>query len=248
MASMNSPNEPSSDAITQIDWHLPTNVSAFQTNAYGHFTVATHIPHNSSWVAKCRGLLPHHANIHFLEQVHGRTLLNITQSPAVFPRKADGSYTSTPNQVCAVMTADCVPVLLCSEQGDWIAAVHAGWRGLAAGIIRDALAIFKASHPKQSLRAWIGPCICDTHYEVNAEFSVHFPQDTCAVYVRGKKHHLNLRLLAERQLQQADVREITHDRRCTYINPLLYSHRRLQHCADTPVGRMLYGIVIHSGT
>lgn len=246
MASMISLKQPSTDAISHIRWQLPSTVSAFQTSAYGGFTVAKHIPHDRGWVASCRRLLPYHANIHFLQQVHGRTLLHVTQGPGVTPPTADGSYTKTPNHVCAVMTADCVPVLLCAEQGNWVAAVHAGWRGLAAGIIGDAVAIFKAEHPGQSLRAWIGPCICDTHYEVNAKFSGQFSQYAGALHARGDKYYLNLRLLAERQLIQASVLEITHDRRCTYTDPLLYSHRRQQHHADAPDGRMLFGISINS--
>lgn len=80
---------------------------------------------------------------------------------------ADASYTNQAHQVCAILTADCLPILIAANDGSEIAAIHAGWRGLAQGIITNTLANFAT--PASQLTAWIGPAISATAYEVGAD-------------------------------------------------------------------------------
>jgi YfiH family protein len=92
----------------------------------------------------------------WLEQVHGKDVLKLTGEPYA-SKRADASYSNTPGTVCAVMTADCLPVLFCNRAGTEVAAAHAGWRGLCAGVLEETVACF-ADKPENIL-AWLGPAI-----------------------------------------------------------------------------------------
>lgn len=99
----------------------------------------------------------------WLERVHGKDVLKLTGEPYA-SKRADASYSNTPGTVCAVMTADCLPVLFCNRAGTEVAAAHAGWRGLCAGVLEETVSCF-ADNPENIL-AWLGPAIGPRAFEV----------------------------------------------------------------------------------
>lgn len=152
----------------------------------------------------------------WLEQVHGTHVVSL---PLAGSNQADASYTQTAGQVCVVMTADCLPVLLCDRHGSEVAAVHAGWRGLCNGIIEAALAKF-AARP-QDILAFTGPAIGPAAFEVGAEVREAFmAMDTAAdkafMPVLPGKYLGNLEMLAVQRLQAAGVMQIKCASQCTY--------------------------------
>lgn len=166
----------------------------------------------------------------WLHQVHGNHVIQADRflnSPT--PVAADASFTRIPGVVCSVLTADCLPVLLCNQQGTQVAAVHAGWRGLAAGILENAVAEFE--NPNQIL-AWLGPAIGPTAFEVGEEVRSEFLRfDTkAAIAFTPKcagKWLADLYLLAKQRLQQQGVSQIYGGNFCTYTDTeRFYSYRR----------------------
>lgn len=159
------------------DWPVNKQLLAFTTTRVGgassggfdSWNTATHVGDNPHAVAKNRAqlaaLLPLKARLHWLEQVHGVEVLRIdSQSDANSVRQADGLYTQCRHQALIIQTADCLPVLLCDEQGTEIAALHAGWRGLAGGILQRGVAQFESTPSR--LLAWIGPAISVRHFRI----------------------------------------------------------------------------------
>ena len=158
-------------------------------------------------------------------QVHGRTVLH-PRSPGP-AGEGDALVTDARGLLLAIRTADCIPVLLLGADSQQIAAAHAGWRGLAAGILP---ATVQAMHAPPAL-AVVGPCISVDHYEVGEEVI----QGICAAGVpeavfthrdRGPRPHADLRAAAVWQLRQAGVDQIEVLPRCTFADPDLHSHRR----------------------
>ena len=150
---------------------------------------------------------------------------------------ADGTYTSDKNQVCIIGTADCLPVLLCDKSGTEVAAVHAGWRGLSAGIIEAALAEF--NHHGDDILAWLGPAIGPTVYEVGNDVCDIFmaidatAQQAFQPYKPGK-WLANMNLLARQRLEKCGVHGIYGGDYCTFSDPeKFFSFRR-----DKQTGRM----------
>src|SRR5699024_8221218 len=106
--------------------------------------------------------------VQWLNQVHDKAVAAVDELPAGAPApEADAAITHGAGAVCAVLTADCLPVLLCSRDGNAAAAIHAGWRGLAAGVVEAAVAALD-SQPARLL-AWLGPAIGPGRFEVGAE-------------------------------------------------------------------------------
>ena len=104
----------------------------------------------------------------WLEQTHSTRIVEL---PSKHDRVADGAWTRNAGQVCGVLTADCLPLLLCDESGRYVAAVHAGWRGLVDGILANAIA--KIPVPAASLLVWMGPAIGQAAYEVGEDLRTH---------------------------------------------------------------------------
>lgn len=151
------------DGITIPDWALPTNVhAAVTTRKFGN--LATHVGDDPGCVIlrrrKLQRALELPQAITWLQQQHTDTVLRWPFKSAV----ADAEFSAEKSSVCAVLTADCLPILCCSDDGEEIAAVHAGWRGLASGILQNSLANFKTS--ASNLRVWIGPAIGASAFEV----------------------------------------------------------------------------------
>ena len=162
-----------------------------------------------------------------LRQVHGGDIHVwdgvLSERPA-----ADGAVTVKPGLVIGVYTADCLPILLCDQQGKQIAAIHAGWRGLAGGVIANALRHF--ARPDQ-VSAWIGPGISQQHYEIGPE--VHeallgqgLSVDAFSPSERPGHFLADLKVIAVAQLRQAGVGSVIVSPHCTYADRRLCSYRR----------------------
>jgi len=167
-----------------------------------------------------------------LKQVHGIHCVDVALSqPAV---EADACFTSRPGLACAVLTADCLPILLCASDGTEIAAIHAGWRGLAAGVIESTLVCLR-SDPSQLL-AWLGPAISQQNFEVGREVREQFLDlaastrrvETEACFIAtGEKFMADLYALARLRLAGAGVTQIWGGKHCTYTEAgLFHSYRR----------------------
>lgn len=177
----------------------------------------------------------------WLTQVHGtRVWDGSATSDDSAPPKADASMTTRPGQVCAIMSADCLPVLLADCRGKQVGAAHAGWRGLALGVIEQTVAAMRTAGADQ-ITAWLGPAIGPQAFEVGSEVCQAFahlgPQAKVAfVPVPGKtdKWMADLPALARLALHSAGVTKVSGGEDCTVSNPTkFYSFRR-----DQITGRM----------
>lgn len=184
--------------------------------------------------AALAALLP--APPRWLRQEHG-TDVYVAEPRAVpaHPSPADASYTDATGVVLAVLTADCLPLLVCSVDGAEIAAIHAGWRGLAAGAIEAALARFRA--PRERLLAWLGPAIGAASYEVGVEVRdalvTRDPSTEIAFTPTRPGHwHCDLSALARRRLAAGGVGAVFGGGFDTFVDSRFYSHRR-----DSVTGR-----------
>ena len=171
----------------------------------------------------------------WLEQVHGTAVLTLDGGPYE-SKRADASYCNTPGTVCAVMTADCLPVLFCNRAGTEVAAAHAGWRGLCDGVLEATVACF-ADKPENIL-AWLGPAIGPERFEVGGEvraaFVAHDAQAAASFRPHGDKWLADIYSLARQRLQAAGVTNIHGGGHCTVSDAERYfSYRR-----DGVTGRM----------
>ena len=236
-----------SDALTLLrpQWPAPANICAVVTERrggvsqppYDTLNLALHVDDDSGRVEQNRRLLSSQLgieHIQWLEQVHGTDIADAADDQRV--RTADGAITDQPGLACAVLTADCLPVLLCDQSGQQVAAVHAGWRGLSAGILGQAVARFSA--PPAELLAWMGPAIGPDAFEVGVDVLeacfqlAHSPEDTDAIShcfrpgARPFKFYADLQGLARFALQQG-VNAIYGEPLCTVGNAdRFYSYRR----------------------
>jgi len=176
----------------------------------------------------------------WLQQVHGTHIVDAAQPAAGGEPQADAALSAQPGVICAVLVADCLPVLLADARGRAVAAVHAGWRGLAAGIVQQSVAALRAhlADPAARLLAYLGPAIGPCHFEVGPEVLVamrqRLPQADAAFTARSNgKFHADLFALAGQALQSCGVTDIHGGGVCTFDDPhRFYSFRR-----DTPTGR-----------
>lgn len=228
----------------QPDWPAPSNIRALTTTRIGGasqgsfsgWNLGMHVGDAPEAVGQNRALLAHQVSgdITWLEQVHGTHVVHLpTRSPHP---QADAAFTDTTGQVCTIMTADCLPVLVCSDNGQQVAAAHAGWRGLSSGVLEATLSLF--SDPNRCL-AWLGPAIGPQAFEVGEEvieaFVTHSPQAMSAFTAKGNgKYFADLYHLAKQRLQQAGVTAVYGGEFCTYQQAdQFYSYRR-----DGQTGRM----------
>ena len=165
----------------------------------------------------------------WLRQVHGTTVAHSGPRTAIEEPQADAAVTATPGTVLAILTADCLPALFCTLDGHAVAAAHAGWRGLAAGVLEATLAALPG--PATQVLAWLGPCIGAASYEVGAEVRETFmardpAADACFVATRPGHWQCDLAALARQRLQAAGVRAVYGGGFDTYGDPRWYSYRR----------------------
>jgi hypothetical protein len=213
------------------DWPAPSNVRAFSTTRKGVAGTEIDFSPRSAGAEDARStlrrLLP--AEPKWLSQVHGRTVVSADADWARAPR-ADGAVACAAAKVCAVLTADCLPVLFADREGSVVAAAHAGWRGLAAGVLEatvDAMSVAPSS-----LLAWLGPAIGPGAFEVGADVYTAFcdtdpTASECFEARRPGKWHADLYALARRRLARADVTAVYGGGRCTFTErEVFYSYRR----------------------
>ena len=229
------------------DWPMPAGVKACSTTRHGGISespydslnLGTHVGDVATCVATNRWRLVEQAGLPqmpvWLEQVHGTRVLHL-DGKVVADVQADAVYSRVAGQVCAVMTADCLPVLFCSLAGDEVAAAHAGWRGLCAGVLEQTLAQFNAA--PASIIAWLGPAIGPQQFEVGEEVKQAFisidPVSASAFVPSGTKYLADIYLLAHLRLQAAGIHAIYGGDRCTVSEKQqFFSYRR-----DGITGRM----------
>ncbi|RJT40528.1 purine nucleoside phosphorylase YfiH [Rahnella woolbedingensis] len=229
-------------ALIQPQWPQPASVRSCATTReggvslppYGALNLGSHVGDSPEHVALNRqrlielGDLP--AAPHWLEQVHGTDVAHLSsQTPAIPPLIADAAYTRESSVVCAAMTADCLPVLFCSKSGDEVAAAHAGWRGLCAGVLEKTVACFDAA--PADIMAWMGPAIGPAHFEVGGEVREAFMavnRDASVAFIPvGTKFMADIYQLARLRLQAAGITAFYGGEYCTVTDSnKFYSYRR----------------------
>jgi len=198
------------------DWPAPRGVRALATTRQGgasrapwdSFNLGDHVGDDPGAVAANRALLRRElpAEPLWLSQVHGTRCVDAaTAAPGV---EADASFTRRRGVVCAVLTADCLPVLLCDDRASVVGVAHAGWRGLAAGVIESTVAAM--GEPGDRLMAWLGPAIGPQAFEVGGEvreiFVAHDAQAADAfVATGGGKWLCDIHQLARQRLQSLGI-------------------------------------------
>lgn len=247
-------SETPSSALIVPHWPAPANVRAFITTRQGGasqapfdgFNLATHVEDDVEAVTMNRQRLLEKTGfpaIQWLEQVHGSKVVEAQPDGRV--RTADACYSSLIGVACAVLTADCLPLLLCDKTGTQVAAVHAGWRSLAGGVIRHTVEAF--SCPADEILVYLGPAISQPHFEVGIEVLEAF-FDAAKTTLQGEaisaaftasKHKpmhfcADLYALARAELAVLGVANVYGGDECTVeAAELFYSYRR-----DGKTGRM----------
>lgn len=227
--------------IIAPDWPAPRSVRGLTTTRdggvspapYASLNLADHVGDDPARVSRNRArlvesrLLPHAP--HWPRQVHGIHAVNAAELVDHPMLEADAVYTNTNDVVCAILTADCLPIILCSRAGDEVAVVHAGWRGLLDGIVASTLNLFTVS--PQHLLAWIGPGISVAAYAVDAGFRDRFLETderlSAAFSRQAGQWFADLGIIAEARLANAGIRSIARYRGCTFGEPArFFSYRR----------------------
>ncbi len=229
------------------DWSAPANVRACVTTRaggvsrppYASLNLAAHVGDDPQAVvanrARLRAELALPGEPAWLTQVHGVTVVDAAQ-PADQPQ-ADGAFATAPGAVCAVLTADCLPVLLCDRAGTRVAVLHAGWRGLAGGVIEAGISALGVAGGE--LLAWLGPAIGPEAFEVGDEVRAAFvtrdPAAALAFRPHGNGRLLaDIYLLARQRLAGLGVTAVSGGGLCTVADrDRFYSYRR-----DSATGRM----------
>lgn len=223
-------------------WPVPPNVQAVVTTREGPapafaspwgFNVGTHCGDDPARVtghrAYLREALALPSSPHWLRQVHAARCIGVDRDTVFDELEADAAVTRTPGVVLAIQTADCLPVLLCSANGAEIAAAHAGWRGLAAGVLENTVAAMDA--PQESILAWLGPAIGPASYEVGDEvrdaFRAHDAAASAAFTPTRPGHWLcDLYQLARQRLYAAGITRIHGGGFDTFTDSRFHSFRR----------------------
>lgn len=224
------------------DWPAPAKVRALVTTRHGgvsrgpyeSLNLATHVGDDPAAVARNRERLRAHlpAEPVWLGQVHGTRVQDASQGSA----RADAAYARKRELVCAVMTADCLPVLFCDRHANVVAAAHAGWRGLAAGVL-EATVSAMAAQPEDIL-AWLGPAIGPHSFAVGDEVRAKFVEadsaSTAAFVRQGDRWLADLYALARLKLHAVGIERIFGGGACTFRDrERFFSYRR-----DGETGRM----------
>lgn len=222
------PNWP---AAKQIKAFASTRCDGFSTGVYQGLNLGTHVGDELAKVEQNRQWLTEQANMPsapvWLNQTHS-TVVEEVNAPTRQVLNADGVFTSTTNVVCSAMTADCSPVLLTNVQGTQVAAVHAGWRGLASGIVENAVEKFDGE-----VMAWIGPAIGAQAFEVGKDVVDAFvsieAKAMAAFTPRNQegKWLADMNQLVTQRLQRAGVNQVYYSELCTFEDAeRFYSYRR----------------------
>jgi YfiH family protein len=230
------------DAWIFPDWPAPRNVHAaittrdgpgVSTPPFGRFNLGLRsgdlhdtVTSNRSVLQQALGLP---ASPRWLRQVHGSTVAELGPLPSPDEPHADAAVSHLSGTVLAILTADCLPVLFCADDGREIGAAHAGWRGLAAGVLEAT--VEQLQTPPERLLAWLGPCIGAASYEVGEEVHTAFvghdaTAATCFAPTRPGHWQCDLAALARLRLKAMGVTRIYGGGFDTLTDPRFYSYRR----------------------
>ncbi len=230
------------------EWPAPPGVRALATGRvggvsigrYASLNLAAHVGDAPAAVSENRARLRTAAALPaepcWLEQVHGTRVLDLDAWSAQGAGPADAAITRQEGHVCAILSADCLPVLLAARSGSAVGAAHAGWRGLAAGVIEATVRALAV--PPASLIAWLGPAIGPEHFEVGPEVRAAFlavdPGAATAFVENARgRYQADLYRLARLRLERAGVGAVFGVQACTFAEANRYfSHRR-----EGPTGR-----------
>ncbi len=242
-----------SELAGRADFAAPAGVQCFVTTRhdgcsehnFSAFNLALHVGDDATTVNRNRSLLLASLQrqcqqpllqLQWMQQVHGISVWRATDSVVEPPPEADALYTREPNIVLGVLTADCLPVLFCSEDGSEIAVAHAGWRGLCNGVLEATLKNFSAA-PAQ-VRCWLGPAIGPCHFEVGNEVRDAFlakaaigdqaaTRSAFQTDNNAGKWLADLYALARLRLRSAGVQQISGQVQCTVCHAdRYYSYRK----------------------
>jgi purine-nucleoside/S-methyl-5'-thioadenosine phosphorylase / adenosine deaminase len=243
------------DAIILPHWPAPPAVkSAITTRRggvsrppWGSFNLGDHVGDNAAHVRENRNRLSRALDLAqppaWLQQVHGVDVVELRQCPVAMAPRADAVWTSTPGCVCAIMTADCLPVLFCDRAGTRVGAAHAGWRGLSAGVLGNIIRAMGIA--PEHLMAYLGPAIGPSRFEVGGEVRETFIRHALSEIHRGEieacfepqpsaKWLADIYGLAQAELRYWGVVDIFGGDRCTFDeDDVFFSFRR-----DGVTGRM----------
>lgn len=229
-------------SVVAPDWPAPPRVRAFTTTRllpgnspppYDAFNVGLRSGEDEASVRANRVLLERAFGLpsppRWLHQVHGDRVLRLTSEMLDGEPQADAAFTSIPGVVLAIQTADCLPILLCADDGAEVAAIHAGWRGLAAGVIETCVRRL-ATLPARLL-AWLGPAIGPASYEVGDEVRAACTAQSASAAeafapTRPGHWHCDLYALARQRLAALGVARIHGGGFDTFADSRFYSYRR----------------------
>ncbi|OKY25744.1 peptidoglycan editing factor PgeF [Thalassotalea sp. PP2-459] len=225
---------------------LSPDINCQSRSPFDSFNLALHVDDDYQQVLKNRTILSgcfnNQTQIQWLEQVHSNKVVTIN-SVSDKPLIADAMVTRQKNIALAIMTADCLPILISDKHGKEVAAIHAGWRPLAANIIANTLN--ELSSPIADLQVWLGPCIGQVAFEIGDEVREAFLTIDAELVVCFKKYqqrwHADLTLIAQYLLQKQGVTNIHILDECTFQQTnKYYSYRR-----ENKTGRMVSVIAIN---
>ncbi len=240
--------------LIKPDWPAPHKIHALITTREGGtsqrpfdgFNLADHVGDDPKAVSEnrecLRAILPSEPK--WLKQVHGNVVAQVDKLDQ--PVEADASVAFRDGVVCAVLTADCLPVLFCDLKGSRVAAAHAGWRGLAAGVLESSVSAMQCN--PADIMAWLGPAIGPQAFEVGEEVREAFVSDLpvateAFMGVRPGKWLADIYELARLRLARAGVSQVFGGGYCTYTDAeRFYSYRR-----DKTTGRIASLIWIQGG-
>ena len=227
-------------------WLAPPNIMACcslriggsSTGDYDSFNLADHVGDQDEAVMtnrqRLKEVLKLHSEPKWLQQIHGTRVVNLDRDDDL---QADAAMTSQPDTVCSILTADCLPLLLCDKSGTRVAAIHAGWKGLLHGVIPATIQSMRC--PTNQLLAWMGPAIGPQAYQVGEEVRAAFLQQNDAYTFAFLPDNVgqwmaNLYQIAYTQLSQAGISDISGANYCTYMDTKrFFSFRR-----NNQTGRM----------
>ncbi len=227
------------------NWPAPSNVCAVSTtrkngnslSPYSSLNLGQHVGDDSQTVIKNRQLLANCIQLPsepiWLQQVHSNTAMQI--NGMITPNLvADAAITTVPNCVCVVLTADCLPILICNQTGTKVAAIHAGWRGLSKNIVENTIEMMNEDPTK--LYVWLGPAIGPEKFEVSDDVVQIFTNQTRLakssfhpIPNRAGKYLANIYMLAKIRLNALGITHVYGGDFCTYLDEKnFYSYRRDQ--------------------
>jgi YfiH family protein len=239
------------DACVRAQWQAPAGVQALATTRrglglsvppYDDFNLGDHVGDDPAAVAANRAALREQwklpADPLWLRQVHGTRVVDAGVMATDDVPEADAAITHESGRVLAILTADCLPVLFAADDGSVLGAAHAGWRGLAAGVLEATVAAMR--HDPRRIAAWIGPGIRRAAFEVGPEVREAFVAADKLAFAafkpspRAGHFQCDLAMLARLRLMQSGLSRIADCGLCTHASPQqFYSHRR-----DQRTGRM----------